>query len=211
MITDQRLHYGWRQLDFDRHWPNDAPARDVVGLRFQALRRKALEQAVTTNPRADVHGHSSITRVHYLANVLPEHVLVKHATAAQDDIIESALSRFMAVDQLTEGAGKRLAIAVQNGQAMDAVASVCISGGNDPVEETKPCSLGLAACFTCPNGYRTVDQVPGLLATVRFAEIIRDNDPDEWESGDASALHFYASESLKQFPSTVVDAVRTKR
>lgn len=210
VITNLRLHYGWRRSDFDRHWPNDGPARDAVGLRFQALRRKALEHAVTANPRADVHGHSSRNRVHYLANVLPEHVLVKHATAAQDDIIDAALSSFMAVDQLTEGTGKRLAIAVQNGQAMDAVASVCISGGNDPDQETKPCSLGLAACFTCPNGYRTVDHVPGLLATVRFAEIIRDNDPDEWESGDASALHFYASESLKQFPSTVVNAVRTK-
>lgn len=210
VMTNQRLHYGWRQSEFDRYWPEGAPARDAVGLRFQALRRKALEHAVTANPRADVHGHSPRTRVHYLANVLPEHVLVKHATAAQDDILESALAKFMAVDESTQDNGMRLAAAVQNGQTVDAIASVCVSGGNDPDQASKPCSLGLAACFTCPNGYRTVDNVPGLLATVRFAEIIRDNDPDEWTSGDASALHFYASESLKQFPSTVVDAVRTK-
>jgi hypothetical protein len=210
VITNQRLHHGWRQPVFDRHWPEGAPARDEVGLRFQALRRKALEHAVTASPRADVHGHSSKTRVHYLANVLPEHVLVRHATTAQDDIIDSALARFMEIDELTDGNELRLAAAVQSGQAMDVIASVCISGGNDPDQAAKPCSLGLAACFTCPNGYRTVDHVPGLLATVRFTEIIRDNDPEEWESGDASALHFYASESLKQFPTTVVDAVRTR-
>lgn len=210
VITNQRLHYGWRQSDFDRHWPDGAPARDTVGLRFQALRRKALEQAVAASPRADVHGHSPRTRVHYLANVLPEHVLVKHATAAQDSIIDAALSSFLSVDRLTGENGRRLAAAVQNDQAIDAVTSVCISGGHDPEQATKPCSLGLAACFTCPNGYRTVDHVPGLLATVRFTEIIRDNDPDEWEVGDASSLHFYASESLKKFPSTVVDTVRSK-
>ena len=204
LITNLRLHAGWRHPAFSRHWTEDSPD---PGLRFRALRRKALERAVAANPRADVHGHTERTRVHYLANVLPDHVLTAHATAAQDDILDAALARFSSVDTLPAETAGRLSAAVENGQTADVVVSVCTSGGNDPDESDKPCSLGLAACFTCPNGFRTVDHIPGLLATVEYATIIRDNNPDEWENGDAAALHFYATESLKQFPQPLVQEI----
>ena len=204
VLTSQRIHNAWRQPDFDAYWPHAADVARPKGLRFQALRRKALERAITTNPKADVHGHSERTRVHYLANVLPEHVLAKTVTDAQHAIIDAAVARFAGAD-----APERLAAAVRSGESADIVVSVCTSGGNDPDTATKPCSLGLAACFTCPNGYRTVDHIPGLVATVRFAELIRANDPGEWDNGEASLLHFYATESLKQFPSAAVEAVRT--
>lgn len=210
VITNQRLHQGWRQPVFDLHWPEDGPDRTATGLRFQALRRKALEHAVMANPRADVHGHSPRTKVHYLAHVFPEHVLVRHATAAQDDIIDRALSQFLEVDVVESPEGRGLADAVKNHQTADEVVSVCVSGGNDPDQASKPCSLGLAACFTCPNGFRTIDHIPGLLATVRFTEMVRDTDPDEWAVGDAGPLHFYATESLKQFPSSVVETFRSR-
>ncbi len=84
-----------------------------------------------------------------------------------------------------------------------------MSGGQDPQSEALPCSLGLAACFTCPNGYRTVDHIPGLLALEAYTELIGSNDPDEWEHGDAGILNFYAKQSLEQFSRTVVNQVRT--
>ena len=208
VLSSQRMHHGWRHTAFDTHWNLTGLDRTTVGLRFNAIRRKVLERAITANPRGDVHGHSARTRVHYLANVLPEYTLVKQATAAQDDIIDRALNRFTTVSQPDNPNAKRLAAAEATGATADVIASVCVSGGNDPDDNGKPCSLGLAACFTCSNGYRTVDHIPGLLATVAYTELIRDNDPDEWENGDAGPLHFYATETLKQFSSALVDGVK---
>jgi hypothetical protein len=185
VITNQRLHYGFRQEPFERHWPPGAPK---AGLRFRSLRRKALERVVASDPGADVHGHTERTRVHYLANVLPDHVLTAHATAAQDAILGAALARFEGVDSLADERTRRLSSAVAEGRSADVVVSVC---------------------FTCPNGFRTVDHIPGLLATVEYTRLVRDNNPHEWENGDASSLHFYAQESLRQFPPTVVDAIRS--
>lgn len=207
VLTNQQLHKGWRSTSFDRHWPSSELDRKNVGLRFTALRRKALERAINANPSADVHGHSPRTRVHYLANVLPEHTLVNHATAAQDNIVESALARFTAVEGSSDERTIPLRAAMAEGLAIDTGVGVCASGGNDPDDRKKPCSLGVAACFTCPCGFRTVDHIPGLVAMVRFAQIIRDNDPDEWENGEASMLSFFATECLSQFPESVVRAI----
>jgi hypothetical protein len=207
VLTNQQLHKGWRSESFDVHWPEKELDREAVGLRFTALRRKALERAVAANPKGDVHGHSARVRVHYLANVLPEHTLVRHATAAQDEIIEAALAKFTAITESTNERAKQLAATLEQGRPTDVVVGVCASGGNDPDEPARPCSLGLAACFTCPSGYRTADHIPGLIALVRYAQIIKDNDPDEWENGDASLLSFFATECLKQFPIATVRAV----
>ena len=204
VLGQQQMHKGWRSASFDQHWPDVGLERSEVGLRFTALRRKALERAVGANPKADVHGHSARTKVHYLANVLPEHTLVRHATAAQDDIVDSALARFTAVSDSSDERASELAQAIDAGPSIDVVVGVCTTGGNDPEEAIKPCSLGLAACFTCPSGYRTADHIPGLIAMVRYAQIIKDNYPDEWENGEAGLLSFFASECLKQFPPAVV-------
>jgi hypothetical protein len=209
ILTNNRIHHGWRSTAFDAHWKNPDITRRDHGLRFRALRNKSLERGITKNPNADVHGHGRRTRLHYLAHVLPEHTLVAHATAAQDDIVEQALARFAApVAGATDGVAKELAD-VDEKDLLDVVVGVCATGGNDPDDTGTPCSLGLAACFVCPKGYRTADHVPGLLATVAFTEIIRDNDPDEWENGEASLLHFYARESLAQFPAALVETVRS--
>ena len=205
ILTNERLHHGWRSGAFDAHWPTDEIDRGQLGLRFNALRRKALERAIAIDPAGDVHGHTERTRVHYLANVLPEHTLANHAESAQDDMLDRALESFTPVAGSTDPRAQQLAEA---DDPVDVVVGVCSNGGNDPDEPTKPCSLGLAACFTCPNGFRTADNVPGLLATVELAEIIRDNDPDEWEFGDAGSLHFYANQSIAQFPAALVDRVR---
>ena len=207
ILGNQQLHHGWRSASFDRHWPDRDLDRSDVGLRFTALRRKALEKAVAANPRADVHGHSARTKVHYLANVLPEHTLVRHATMAQDDIVDSALAKFTAVADSADPKAVQLTQSLGDGEPVDVVVGVCTTGGNDPDETSTPCSLGLAACFTCPCGYRTVDHIPGLVAMVRYAQVIKDNDPDEWEHGEAAILSFFASECLKQFPASVVKAI----
>jgi len=209
ILTTNRIHHGWRSTAFDPHWKNPDIIRRDHGLRFRALRNKSLERGIKKNPNADVHGHGRRTRLHYLAHVLPEHTLVAHATAAQDDIVEQALARFAApVAGATDGVAKELA-GIDEKDLLDVIVGVCATGGNDPDDTDTPCSLGLAACFVCPKGYRTADHVPGLLATVAFAEIIRDNDPDEWENGEASLLHFYARESLAQFPAALVETVRS--
>ncbi|GAA2670677.1 hypothetical protein [Actinoplanes palleronii] len=209
ILTNNRIHHGWRYAAFDQHWKNPDITRLDHGLRFRALRNKSLERGIKKNPDADVHGHGRRTRLHYLAHVLPEHTLVAHATAAQDDIVEQALARFATpVSAATDGTARELAD-VDEKKMLDVVVGVCTTGGNDPDDTDTPCSLGLAACFVCPRGYRTADHVPGLLATVAFTEIIRDNDPDEWENGDAGLLHFYAGESLAQFPAALVETVRS--
>ena len=209
IIPDSTLHHGWRNQIFDNHWPDDKVARSSVGLRFNALRRKALERAINEDPKGDVHGHTSRTRLYYLQNVLPNHTLVQYAVAAQDNIAGTALERFTSVTESTDPAVRELALAVSSGETADLLASVCVSGGQDPQSEALPCSLGLAACFTCPNGYRTVDHIPGLLALEAYTELIGSNDPDEWEHGDAGILNFYAKQSLEQFSRTVVNQVRT--
>ncbi len=202
VISDQQLQQGWRSRAFDKYWQDDTIVRANVGLRFIALRRKVLERAL--DPEGDVHGHSNRTRVYYLQNVLPQHTLVTHATAAQDDIVKVAMERFSSVAEASDPEVQQLRKAIDVGETADLLVGVCTSGGKDPEVAELPCSLGLAACFTCPNGYRTVDHVPGLLALVSFTELIRNNDPDEWEHGDAAVLNFYAKGCLAEFPSSFV-------
>jgi hypothetical protein len=208
VLSSDRLHDGWRCSSFDEHWDHSALNRMATGLRFGALRRKVLEQAVATNPSADVHGHSKQTRVDYCENVIPEDVLARHVSAAQDSIIDAARSRYGAVAPQSTAVAAPLVDALRAGTTADLIASVCISAGNDPDEEAKPCSLGLAACFTCRCGYRTADHIPGLHALVRYTEIIRDNDADEWENGEAALLHVFGTKTLSKFPSSAVEAAR---
>jgi hypothetical protein len=207
LVASGELQNGWRSASFDKHWPNRDLDRLAVGLRFQALRRKVLERVLNFDESGDVHGHSERTKIHYLANVLPEHTLTKHAVAAQDSIIDAAIERYTAVADSDDPRAQALSEA---DDVVDVVVASCANGGNDPDDPERPCSLGPSACFTCPSGYRTVDNVPGLLAAVQLSEIIRDNDPDEWEKGEAASIHFFASESIKQFPTAVIDRVKAE-
>jgi hypothetical protein len=233
LMSNDDLHAGWRHIAFDNHWPgtpapptdrpigdgrrrrgrdSDTTDRQIVRadvpLHFRALRLVAQARALKEGLRADVHGHSERTKVHYTAHVLPDHVFNAHAVAAQNAFHDDALAAFTVTraddpDPVAAALGSTPA-----DQVADIEIGLCTNGGNDPDDHTKPCSLGINACFTCPNGYRTVDHVPGLLAAVELTRIIEDNNPEEWTSGDAPALRFYAQAALDAFPPLVVSNVR---
>lgn len=202
----------WRRGRWAQHWPKDLEARDPlpeVPLNFPALRLFAMQRAMRQGLRSDVHGHGQRTKVHYLQNVLPAHVLAEHVVMAQDDIHTDAIAPVRpASDHAAGNPADRLA-AVPEDARMDVEVGVCVSGGNLPDGSGSPCTLGITACFTCPNGYRTIDHLPGLLAAVEFARIVETNDPVEW-AGEASRLGFYAQKSLDQFPPLLVQKIHNE-
>lgn len=208
VIESQRIHHGWRQARFDEHWDEAlSGSRRDAPLRLAALRLVAQQRALGEGLKADVHGHNERTKMHYSAHVLPDYIFNAHATAAQDAFHDEAVRQFRFVAGATEGAAADLA-AVNPDAVLDVEIGLCVSGGNDPDDASRPCGLGIVSCFTCPNGYRTVDHVPGLLAAVELADMIESNDPFEWETGQASQLKFYADACLSQFPPLVVANIR---
>ena len=222
VLPNQYLHNGWRSESFARHWPLDTTHSETP-LHFRALRLVSQARAMKEGLKADVHGHTERTKVHYLAHVLPAHTFHKHATEAQDAFHAEAVANFQhpnlddenpaaaalaAAAYRSSSAAACWAAAADRGQVADVEIGLCSSGGNDPDEPTRPCSLGINACFTCPNGFRTVDHVPGLLAAVELTHLIEDHNASEWESGDAPELRLYAQAALDQFPPLVVSNVR---
>lgn len=202
------LHNGWRSEAFAKHWPLATDHREA-SLRFRALRLVSQARAMKEGLKADVHGHSERTKVHYLAHVLPAHTFHQHATEAQDHFHRETVANFQHPTTHDENpVAAALATAAETGQLADVEIGLCASGGNDPDEPTKPCSLGIDACFTCPNGFRTVDHVPGLLAAVDLTRIIEDHDPAEWQTGEAPQLRFFAQAALDQFPPLVIKNVQ---
>ena len=203
VITSARIHNAWRSPAFGAHWDVDTFGDHVeIPLRMRALRLVAQRRAMGEGLKADVHGHGTRTKVHYSAHVLPDYVFNKHATAAQDAFHDEAKAAFT-VAGATEGVAAELA-AIPAEQIMDVEIGLCTSGGNSPDGSGRRCELGMGACFTCPNGYRTIDHVPGLLAAVELGDIIERNDPDEWANGQASDLRYYAQACLDQFPPQLV-------
>lgn len=210
VLTPTRIVNAWRSPGFDRYWPDDAEDRgrgQSVRLWLSALRLEAQRRAMGEGLKADVHGHSERTKTHYLAHVLPDHVFDRAATAAQDELHDKNIGKFTLIADAKDGVPGELA-RVDAKQVMDVEIGLCTSGGNAPDGGEKRCALGIVACFTCPNGYRTVDNVPGLLAAVELANLIEANDPLEWEKGEASDLRYYSQECLDQFPPMVVANVR---
>lgn len=210
VLPSERQHNGWRNVEFDNHWDTAAAGdRDKVPMRMAALRLVAQRRAMGEGLTADVHGHNDRTRTHYAAHVLPDHVFNAHAVAAQNAFHDAAIAAFIPIADATDGAPGELA-AVDPSEVMDVEIGLCTSGGNAPDGSGRRCDLGMVACFTCPNGYRTVDHVPGLLAAVELADIIERNDPVEWETGQASRLKFYAQACLREFPPAVVATVKRR-
>lgn len=209
VIDSMRMQNAWRaNTDWDDHWNTaSAGSRAQVPLRMAALRLVAQRRAMADGLAADVHGHSERTRTHYSAHVLPDYLFNKHAVAAQDSFHDTAIEAFKLVADATDGPAATLA-AVDPETIMDVEIGLCTSNGNAPDGSGRRCGLGIVACFTCPNGYRTVDHVPGLLAAVELGNIIELNDPDEWENGQASALRFFAQACIDEFPPMVVANIR---
>ena len=209
VIEHNRIHNGWRSGRFREVW-DEATFGDhaEMPLRMRGLRLVAQRRAMGDGLHADVHGHNEKTKLHYSAHVLPDHVFHRHAIAAQDAFHDAAVEAFT-VAEATEGPAAELA-AVPAEEVLDVEIGLCTSGGNDPDGSGRRCSLGMVACFTCPNGYRTIDHIPGLLAAVELGDIIERNDPGEWESGQASDLRFYAQACLDRFPPQLVGNVRRK-
>jgi len=172
-------------------------------LLYGGLRRYALYSGVKLDFSHDVVDHDQRTRVEYLARCLPKAALHELAAEAQDDMVRSGTRSYFA-----EQNAAALLDAVEAGTTLDMAVNVCASGGQTIDDATTPCSLGLAACFVCPNGYRTQDHIPGLIALAEFTAMIRDYNPTEWIQGDASALHTYATETLKRFPDTLIHQAR---
>ena len=100
-------------------------------------------------------------------------------------------------------------MAIADNAAVDLVTSLCTSGGNDPDEPAEPLFAWPRCVFHLPqrvqNGRPHSGSSGNRCAT---REMIRSDDPDEWENGEAALLHFYVSETLKRFPSTAVESVR---
>lgn len=202
ILGADRIHHAWRGAAFAKAWTTEAGSTEMPGLRLPALRLEAQRRTMDEGLTADVHGHSENIKTHYLAHVLPEHLFNELATGAQDAFHDDAIGKFQRVADATNGPAAELA-AVDPAKVMDVEIGVCASGGNAP-DSDRRCDLGMVACFTCRNGYRMVDHVPGLLAAVEFAGIVEANDPDEWVNGQASDLRFYAQASLNAFPQPVV-------
>ena len=210
VLDGQRLASAWRSSsEWDEFWDISAGPRTAVTVRLSALRLVAQARAMGEGLHADVHGHSEQTKMHYSSHVLPGHVFNKHAVAAQDAFHDAAIAEFSIVAEATSGPAAALA-KVAPEAVMDVEIGLCTSGGQDPDNQLKRCSLGIVACFTCPNGYRTVDHIPGLLGAVELGNIIERNDPVEWVNGQASHLRFYAQACLDQFSPLVVANVQSK-
>ena len=208
VIGSERMQHAWRSSAFDRNWDDTTGVpREHTPLRMSALRLVAQRRAMAEGLKADVHGHNQATKMHYSAHVLPDHVFNRLATAAQDAFHEDSVGAFTVIADATTGVAAELA-AIDPDDVMDVEIGLCTSGGNAPDHSGRRCDLGMVACFTCPNGYRTVDHIPGLLAAVELGDIIERNDPDEWENGQASSLRFYARACLDQFPQVVVGNVK---
>lgn len=204
-LLAQHARRGRLYARLDEDWPGGGRPT----LRFSSLRVGALVRGVKEDPLHDVVDHTPGTRIAYFANALPDVELHQLVTEAQDDIHSAALESFTKPD-----ATARLVKAAKDGHLQDLRATACTNNGRDPdappdaTDVDSWCSRGLAACFVCPHGYRTLDHAPGLVALEEYTELIAQGDPTEWVDGDAGVLHHYATETLRKFPPTLVDQAR---
>ncbi len=167
------------------------------GVSTRRLRETSNIRGKRTTGRGTVIGHSDQTNMVYLAEGMPEDELARLVVEAQDDVVARARLAVARdpdadVERLAEKAGTAPRQLVERGVA------TCASAAVDPATDER-CNRGILGCFTCPSGYRTDANIPGLKATVALTEAIRAHDPDEWLHGPAHTLHVYASAALDQF------------
>ena len=174
--------------------------RDVAvpTLSYSKLRLFALETGLAHHREFDVVDHTSATALDYLRRTLPDVQLHQVTGQAQSDITTASVEAFAGTGD------SELDTAVKSGATLNMGMNECVSGGKTPDDPETPCTLGIAACFACSSGYRTLDHTRGLVALKQFTEHVRDTDHIEWTNGDASLLHSYVTRTLDEFPATVV-------
>ena len=196
--TDVQLWWWGTESD----WGDPGLTRPAT-ISFRRL-RKAAELRAKRAGQPGVIGHSKKTSKLYLADAVPDVILVPGLLSTQSSMAEEARRRAKQADPESSDAVDRLASAPQ---VMDVGVALCASNGQSPQDPAKPCGLGPSACFFCKNGYRTPEVVPGLLATVQFTDNIRKYEPGEWINGEAPRLNLLAKRALEQFPVAMVEAV----
>ena len=125
-------------------------------LSFKKLRLAAKAEGQKNDPEHQLHGQNRRTATTYDKKMLP-------VTVLHDSMNKS-------VDEIIEDGWDRVADAVENGTLTDLTVSACTSGGADPDADETRCEQGILACFACPNGVRTLDHIPGLIAMSRALE-----------------------------------------
>ena len=157
---------------------------DGFTLSFRKLRLAAKAEGQKHDPRHQLHGQNRRTSTTYDKKMLP-------VTVLHDSMDKS-------VDEIIEEGWDRLADAVEKDTLADMTVSACTSGGADPQDEAARCEQGITACFACPNGVRTLDHIPGLIA---MAKVLEDTD---------DPLRPVVTEVLNHAPQDAVDDWRER-
>ncbi|MFJ5535108.1 hypothetical protein [Streptomyces sp. NPDC093261] len=200
VIDSEHVRAWWDTTD--RAWPDPAVPRPRR-LHFQRLRKAALLRS-RRELGLPIVGQSQRTARLYLADALPDVLLIPGLLDVQNSVTEYWRGQTVHIptpDELEAAEELRRAPAV-----LDVGVAACTTNGQSPTDPAKPCGLGPVACFVCPNGYRTPETIPGLLAAVQFTDGIKQHSPQEWLAGEAPVLHRLASEALLQFPRPLVAA-----
>jgi len=179
------------------HWGLSLSREIGEGISTRRLRETANLRGKRATGRGTVVGHSEKTNMVYLAEGMPEEELARLVIEAQNDIVTRSR---LAVTRDPEADADRLVEITETDQRLlvDRGVATCVSAAVDPATDER-CRRGILGCFTCPSGYRTDANIPGLKATVVLTEAIRAHDPDEWENGPARILNAYAAAALDQF------------
>lgn len=169
-------------------------AGETVSMR--RLRETANIRGKRRTGRGTVIGHSEAMDLVYLVEGTPEEEVAALVLQAQDDIVGLA-RHAVRRDPVTDAAAVEELATEAPADLIDRGVVTCGNGARDP-DQDRWCNRGILACFTCPSGYRTSANVPGLKAAVTLTEQIRAYDADEWQNGPAATLHAYALAALDQ-------------
>lgn len=181
----------------DTCWGRSLSREIGEGLSMRRLRETANLRGKRATGRGTIIGHTAKTNMVYLAEGMPADELARLVVEAQDDIVSRA-RRAVARDPDADAARLAEIADTTPDQLVDRGVATCTSAAFDPATEQR-CNRGILGCFTCPSGYRTDANIPGLKAAVVLTDAIRSHDPDEWANGPAHTLHAYATAALAQF------------
>ena len=151
---------------------------------FQSLRKFALYEGLKTDPGHDVAMHEPEQRDHYLRFALPLSARDSLTVEAHDEMAAHVI--YVDIEETADEG------------SVDTGLSVCENNLKDPDGSDRLCSLGPAACFACPHGYRTIAHGPLLSVAAKVADEVAEHDLDR-----AEQLHRLAQlcrEQIAKFP-----------